>query len=59
MGICGSLGFAALYAAFFVLAPELILRLLTSHNEIVVLTVSYRWWLVPVLLFGALAVFKF
>ncbi|MEM1248982.1 MAG: MATE family efflux transporter [Acidobacteriota bacterium] len=37
------------------LAPRWVFGLLTSHDEVVGLATSWRWWLVPTLAFGAFA----
>lgn len=50
-----AVGFAALFVAPLLLAPEWTLGLLTSHAEVVALGVSYSPWLVPVLGVGAVA----
>ena len=49
------LGFSAVVLAPLFLAPELMLRVLTSHDDVIALASRYALWLVPVLLVGALA----
>jgi MATE family multidrug resistance protein len=48
-------GFAVLVLALFLTAPSIVLRVLTSHQEIIAVCVRYAPWLVPTLLFGSLA----
>lgn len=54
-----SLGFGELCALVFLTAllirPGTVYRALTSHDEVVAEAVRYGYWLVPVLIFGALA----
>ena len=37
------------------LSPEAVLGLLTTHADVVEVGSAYRWWMVPVLLFGSVA----
>ena len=48
-------GFAVLYLAVVFLRPRAMLGLLTSHGDVVELAMAFIPWLIPVLLFGALA----
>jgi len=50
-GFCCALGFALL----IVTAPRFLYPLLTSHQEVVAVTVRFGYWLIPVLLFGSVA----
>jgi MATE family multidrug resistance protein len=47
--------FSALVLAAFLAAPSTFLGMLTSHRELVDLSLQYGVWMLPVLLFGALA----
>ena len=55
LGLAVGIAFAAAFLVAIILAPKAILGLLTSHVEVVELASALRWWLVPVLLFGAAA----
>ena len=48
-------GFALLFLAVIFARPRAMLGLLTSHEEVVDLAMAWAPWLIPVLLFGALA----
>jgi MATE family multidrug resistance protein len=47
--------FAVLVLALFFSAPRFFVGLLTSHQDLVALSVSYAPWLIPTLLLGGLA----
>jgi MATE family multidrug resistance protein len=49
------LGFALLFLAGLFAAERPILRLLTSHDDVIATSAAYAWWLAPVLVFGSLA----
>jgi MATE family multidrug resistance protein len=48
-------GFAVVFLAVFLLAPATWYGLLTSHDDLIALAGTYGPWLLPVLLFGAVA----
>ena len=48
-------GVALLTLGVYLSRPTLVYGLLTSHDDLVSVTVQYGWWLVPTLVFGALA----
>lgn len=55
LGLGSGIGFTIPIIAALLLAPRTVLGLLTSHAEVVDLGTTYRGWMVPVLLFGAVA----
>jgi multidrug resistance protein, MATE family len=50
-----SLGLGLLIAVVFILAPRVLLQLLTNHADILTLTERYIYWLLPVLGFGSIS----
>jgi len=55
VAVAAGLGFAALALGILLVAPRPLLGLLTSHEDVVAVCVSYAPWLVPTLLFGSVA----
>ena len=55
VAVAAGLGFAALALGIFLVATRPLLGLLTSHEDVVAVCVSYAPWLIPTLLFGSLA----
>jgi len=55
LAVASGLGFAALVLGTFLVAPFPLLGLLTSHEDVIAVCVSYAPWLIPTLLFGSLA----
>jgi len=55
VAVASGLGFAALALGILLAAPRPLLGLLTSHEEVIAVCVTYAPWLIPTLLFGALA----
>lgn len=55
LSLQAGLFFATLFAGVMVVAPRLVLGTLTVHADVIALGASYRFWLVPVLLFGSMA----
>jgi len=55
VAVASGLGFAAVALGILLVAPRPLLGLLTSHEEVVAVCVRYAPWLIPTLLFGALA----
>jgi MATE family multidrug resistance protein len=55
IAVASGLGFAALALGILLAAPRPLLGLLTSHEEVIAVCVTYAPWLIPTLLFGALA----
>ena len=48
-------GFALIILVAFFLQPRLVYRLLTSHGDVIQTAATYGPWLIPTLVFGALA----
>jgi MATE family multidrug resistance protein len=55
LSLATGLGLALLFLAGLFAAERPILRLLTSHDDVIATSAAYAGWLVPVLLFGSLA----
>ena len=55
VAVASGLGFAAVGLGILLVAPRPLLGLLTSHEEVIAVCVRYAPWLIPTLLFGALA----
>ncbi|BCL33889.1 MATE family efflux transporter [Nostoc sp. MS1] len=55
ISLIGSLIIGITVAVVFILAPTSLLKLLTSHTEVIINLRSYIPWLLPVLGFGAIA----
>jgi MATE family multidrug resistance protein len=55
VAVASGLGFATLALGVLLVAPRPLLGLLTSHEEVIAVCVRYAPWLIPTLLFGALA----
>jgi MATE family multidrug resistance protein len=55
LSLVTGVGFAALFLVGLFFDPELLLGVLTSHRDLIVLARFYAPWLIPVLIFGALA----
>jgi MATE family multidrug resistance protein len=46
---------ALIFIGALVLSPAFLYGVLTSHSEVLATAVQFGWWLIPVLLFGAVA----
>jgi MATE family multidrug resistance protein len=55
LSLTAGLGFALLFLGALFAAKAQVLRLLTSHDDVIAACTDYAWWLVPVLLFGSVA----
>jgi MATE family multidrug resistance protein len=55
LAVATGLGFAALVLTVFLIAPLPLLRLLTSHEEVIAVCVRYGPWMIPTLTFGSVA----
>lgn len=55
LAVLAGIAFAVPFVVALLLVPRGVLGLLTSHAEVVELGAAYRGWMVPVLLFGAVA----
>jgi MATE family multidrug resistance protein len=55
MAVISGVGFALLCLLVYLVNPRGFLSLLTSHTEVIDVAQSYIYWLIPCLLFGAVA----
>ncbi len=55
LAVGSGLAFTIPFLLPLLLMPEAILGLLTSHADVVALGATYRWWMLPVLVFGSVA----
>lgn len=55
LSLTSGLAFAVVFLVALLLARRPLLSLLTSHEELIALSLQYLPWLIPVLLFGSLA----
>lgn len=55
LSLATGVGFALAFLGGLFLAERSILRVLTSHEDVITASADYSFWLVPVLVFGSLA----